>query len=52
MNFENSGANEDIKNLINFASGVITARERVHLQMSDHRMGVFRQEAINELPGL
>ena len=52
MNFENSGANEDIKNLLNFASGVITARERVHLQMSDHRMGVFRQEAINELPGL
>jgi transcription elongation GreA/GreB family factor/very-short-patch-repair endonuclease len=52
MNFEHSEVNEDIKNLLNFASGVITARERVHLQMSDHRMGVFRQETISGLTGL
>ena len=52
MNLENIEANADIKNLLNFASGVITARERVHLQMSEHRMGVFRQEVISELTGL
>jgi len=44
--------NEGVKNLLNFAGGIISARDRVHLQMSEHRMGVFRQEVIEGLVGL
>ena len=52
MNSQSSTVNDDIKNLLSFASGVISARDRVHFQMSDHRMGVFRQEVIDGLAGL
>ena len=52
MNSSNSSVNEDVKNLLNFAGGIISARDRVHLQMSEHRLGVFRQEIIDGLVGL
>lgn len=49
---KNIKLNEDVKNLLNFAGGIISARDRVHLQMSEHRMGVFRQETMDGLVGL
>ena len=49
IDFQNTKPNEDVKNLLNFAGGIISARDRVHLQMSEHRMGVFRQEFIDGL---
>jgi hypothetical protein len=41
-----------VKNLLSFASGVLTARERVQMKMADTRRGVFREENIKELPGV
>ena len=43
---------ERVKNLLEFASGVLTARERVQMQMADTRMGVFREEDVAALPSV
>ena len=48
-------ANQDaghVKKLFEFASGVLTARERVQMRMADTRMGVFREEELVGLPGV
>jgi len=41
-----------VQSLLRFAGKVLTARERVLMQMGDTRLGVFRQRDICDLPGV
>lgn len=41
-----------VKSLIEFAKGVLTARERVQMKMGDSQLGVFPQEKSEHLPGV
>ena len=41
-----------VQSLLRFAGKVLTARERVLMQMGDTRLGVFRQRDIYDLPGV
>ena len=43
---------ERVQALLRFAGGVLTARDRVQMRMTDTRLGVFREEEVGSLPGV
>ncbi|WP_375596625.1 AAA domain-containing protein [Algihabitans albus] len=38
--------------LFRFAAGILEATKRIHFTMAEHRLGVFREHELKDLPGL